>query len=269
MLDFFSQKNRILLREMVKTDFKLRYQGSLIGHLWSILKPLMLFTIMYLVFVRFLRFDDGTPHYAIGLLIGMVTWGFFSEATSMGMMSIVSRGDLLRKLNFSKEIIVISSVVGASINYVINLLVVFVFALINGVNFSVGWLTVIPLFLELFLFSAGIAFIIATLFVKYRDIGPIWEVVMQAGMYATPIIYSLTFILQRGQVKIAKLMMLNPLAQIIQDLRHFIVFSGSLRGWDLIGHKAIAIIPYFLPFIIFAIGYYIFHHQAKKFAEIL
>ena len=255
MLDFFSQKNRILLREMVKTDFKLRYQGSLIGHLWSILKPLMLFTIMYLVFVRFLRFDDGTPHYAIGLLIGMVTWSFFSEATSMGMMSIVSRGDLLRKLNFSKEIIVISSVVGASINYVINLLVVFVFALINGVNFSVGWLTVIPLFLELFL--------------KYRDIGTIWEVVMQAGMYATPIIYSLTFILQRGQVKIAKLMMLNPLAQIIQDLRHFIVFSGSLRGWDLIGHKAIAIIPYFLPFIIFAIGYYIFHHQAKKFAEIL
>ena len=111
MLDFFSQKNRILLREMVKTDFKLRYQGSLIGHLWSILKPLMLFTIMYLVFVRFLRFDDGTPHYAIGLLIGMVTWSFFSEATSMGMMSIVSRGDLLRKLNFSKEIIVISSVV--------------------------------------------------------------------------------------------------------------------------------------------------------------
>ena len=95
MLDFFSQKNRILLREMVKTDFKLRYQGSLIGHLWSILKPLMLFTIMYLVFVRFLRFDDGTPHYAIGLLIGMVTWSFFSEATSMGMMSIVSRGDLL------------------------------------------------------------------------------------------------------------------------------------------------------------------------------
>ena len=227
MLDFFSQKNRILLREMVKTDFKLRYQGSLIGHLWSILKPLMLFTIMYLVFVRFLRFDDG------------------------------------------KEIIVISSVVGASINYVINLLVVFVFALVNGVNFSVGWLTVIPLFLELFLFSAGIAFVLATLFVKYRDIGPIWEVVMQAGMYATPIIYSLTFILQRGQVKIAKLMMLNPLAQIIQDLRHFIVFSGSLRGWDLIGHKAIAIIPYFLPLVIFAIGYYIFHHQAKKFAEIL
>ena len=148
-MDLFSRKNMILLREMIKTDFKLRYQGSLIGHLWSILKPLLLFTIMYLVFVRFLRFDDGTPHYAIGLLIGMVTWNFFSEATNMGMMSIVSRGDLLRKLNFSKEIIVISSVVGAAINYSINLLVVFIFALVNGVAVSIGWLTVIPLFVEL------------------------------------------------------------------------------------------------------------------------
>ena len=116
-MKFFSKENKILLKEMVKTDFKLRYQGSLIGYLWSILKPMMLFTIMYLVFVRFLRFDDGTPHYAIGLLIGMVTWNFFAEATNMGMLSIVSRGDLLRKLNFSKEIIVISSVVGAAIIY--------------------------------------------------------------------------------------------------------------------------------------------------------
>ena len=151
-MNFFSKENRILLREMVKTDFKLRYQGSFIGHLWSILKPLMLFTIMYLVFVRFLRFDDGTPHYAIGLLIGMVTWSFFSEATNMGMMSIVSRGDLLRKLNFSKEIIVISSVVGASINYAINLIVVFIFAVVNGVPLTVGWLVIFPIFIELFLF---------------------------------------------------------------------------------------------------------------------
>lgn len=71
-MNFFSQKNRILLKELIKTDFKLRYQGSFIGYLWSILKPLMMFTIMYLVFVRFLRFDDGTPHYAVGLLLAMI-----------------------------------------------------------------------------------------------------------------------------------------------------------------------------------------------------
>lgn len=172
-------------------------------------------------------------------------------------------------MNFSKEIIVISSVVGASINYAINLIVVFIFAVVNGVPLTVGWLVIFPIFIELFLFSAGIAFLLSTLFVRFRDIGPIWEVVMQAGMYATPIIYSLTFILQRGQETVAKLMMINPLAQIIQDLRHYIVYSGSMRGWDLIGNKWIAMIPYLLPIFIFIIGYYIFHKSAKKFAEIL
>lgn len=268
-MDFLKKENRILLREMIKTDFKLRYQGSLVGHLWSILKPLMLFTVMYLVFVRFLRFDDGTPHYAVSLLMGMVTWTFFAESTSMGMTSIVARGDLLRKLNFSKEIIVFSSVSGAAINYAINLIVVFVFAFINGVKPSVGILIIFPLFIELVLLATGVALILSTLFVKYRDIGPIWEVVMQAGMYATPIIYSLKFILDRGQEKLASLMMLNPLAQIIQDLRAFIVYSGSQRGWDLWGNKMFALIPYILPIVVFMIGMLVFRKHSKRFAEIL
>ncbi|CYU38342.1 ABC transporter permease [Streptococcus suis] len=268
-MNLLNRENQILLKEMVKTDFKLRYQGSLIGHLWSILKPLLLFTIMYLVFVRFLRFDDGTPHYAVSLLLGMVTWNFFTEATNMGMMSIVSRGDLLRKLNFSKEIIVFSSVAGAAINYAINLMVVFVFAAINGVPFTWSVLVIIPLFFELALLATGIAFILSSLFVRFRDIGPIWEVFLQAGLYATPIIYSLTFILQRGQVTFAKLMMLNPVAQIIQDLRHFIVYSGSMTIRDLIQNPLIVAIPYVLPIIIFILGYIIFNKNSKRFAEIL
>lgn len=268
-MNLLNKENQILLREMIKTDFKLRYQGSLIGHLWSILKPLMLFTIMYLVFVQFLRFDDGTPHYAVGLLLGMVTWNFFTEATNMGMMSIVSRGDLLRKLNFSKEIIVFSSVAGAAINYSINLLVVLVFAVISGVEFSWTVLVIIPLFIELVLLATGVAFILSSLFVRFRDIGPIWEVCLQAGLYATPIIYSLTFILQRGQITIAKVMMLNPIAQIIQDLRHFLIYSGSMTIRDLIQNPFIVAIPYILPILIYVIGYLVFNKNAKRFAEIL
>ncbi|HEP1837598.1 TPA: ABC transporter permease [Streptococcus suis] len=268
-MNLLKKENQILLREMVKTDFKLRYQGSFIGHLWSILKPLMLFTIMYLVFVQFLRFDDGTPHYAVGLLLGMVTWNFFTEATNMGMMSIVSRGDLLRKLNFSKEIIVFSSVAGAAINYAINLVVVLVFALISGVQFTWTSLIIFPLFVELVLLATGVAFILSSLFVRFRDIGPIWEVVLQAGLYATPIIYSLTFIIQRGQTNIAKIMMLNPIAQIIQDLRHFLIYSGNMTIRDLISNPFIIVIPYLLPIVVFALGYIIFNKNAKRFAEIL
>ncbi|MGT2667193.1 ABC transporter permease [Streptococcus rifensis] len=268
-MNILVKENRILLKEMIKTDFKLRYQGSLIGHLWSILKPMMLFTIMYFVFIRFLRIDDGTPHTAIGVLFSLVTWNFFSEATNMGMLSIVNRGDLLRKLNFPKEIVVISSTASAGINYGINLLVVIAFALINGIQFSNKFLILIPLFIELVFLATGIAFILSSLFVKYRDIGPIWEVIMQAGMYGTPVIYSITYILQNGHNEIAKLLMLNPLAQIVQDIRHFIVFSGNPRGWDLINNKMIAIIPYIIPILIFVIGLFIFRKNAKKFAEIL
>lgn len=268
-MNLLNKENQILLREMVKTDFKLRYQGSLIGHLWSILKPLLLFTIMYLVFVRFLRFDDGTPHYAVGLLLGMVTWSFFTEATNMGMMSIVSRGDLLRKLNFSKEIIVFSSVAGAAINYAINLVVVLAFALISGVQFSWTSLIIFPLFIELVLLATGIAFILSSLFVRFRDIGPIWEVILQAGLYVTPIIYSLTFIVQRGQTVVAKLMILNPIAQVIQDLRHFLIYPGSMTIRDLISNPLIVIIPYLLPVFVYGIGYVIFNKNAKRFAEIL
>ncbi|MBF0780248.1 MULTISPECIES: ABC transporter permease [unclassified Granulicatella] len=263
-----SRKNRILLQELIKTDFKLRYQGSVMGHLWSILKPLLLFGIMYIVFVRFLKFDDGTPHNAVGLLLGMTTWNFFSEATNMGMHSIVSRGDLIRKLNFSKYIIVISSVMGAMINYIINLGVVVLFALINGVSFNLGWLMIIPLLLELVILATGISLVLASLYVKFRDIAPIWEVILQGGLYATPIIYSITFILQRGGSSVAQVMLLNPMAQIIQDLRHFLIHSSNVTVWqvnDFIG----VIIPYIIPVVMFMIGFVMFNKNAKKFAEIL
>lgn len=268
-MNLFNKENQILLREMVKTDFKLRYQGSIIGHLWSILKPFMMFTIMYLVFVQFLKFDDGTPHYAVSLLLGMVTWNFFTEATNMGMLSIAARGDLLRKISFPKEIIVISSIIGAAINYGINIAVVMFFAIINGVQLDFGVLMLLPAFVELITFATGLAFILSSFFVKYRDMGPIWELVLQAGMYSTPIIYSITYIIQRGHTGVAKIMMMNPIAQVVQDLRHHIVFDGATISWDIYDNKWMVAVPYLISIVVFIIGFTIFKKNSKKFAEIL
>ena len=125
--NIFSRRNRILLRELVITDFKLRYQGSVLGYLWSLLKPLMLFAIMYVVFVHFLRFGKNIEHFAVAMLLGIVMWTFFTEATGQGMQAIVSRGDLIRKINFPKYIIVVSGTISALINLTLNLVVVFVF----------------------------------------------------------------------------------------------------------------------------------------------
>lgn len=267
-MDLFSTKNRILLKELIKTDFKLRYQGSVIGYLWSILKPLMLFAIMYVVFIHFLRLGGDVPHFPVALLLGNVLWSFFSEATNMGMVSIVNRGDLLRKLNFPKEIIVLSAVFGAAINFTINLVVVLIFSLFNGVQFTWTIILAIPLFFELFLLVTGIAFILSTLFVRYRDLSQIWEVIMQAGMYATPIIYSLSFVLNKSVIA-AKLIMLNPMAQIIQDMRYFVIDRANIPVWQVINSKAVVLIPYLIPVIIFTIGVMVFSKHSKKFAEIL
>ncbi|MGT2754635.1 ABC transporter permease [Streptococcus ovis] len=267
-MDLFSKKNRILLSELIKTDFKLRYQGSVVGYLWSILKPLMTFAIMYIVFVRFLPLGGNVPHWAVALLLGNVIWSFFSEATNMGMVSIVTRGDLLRKLSFSKHIIVLSAICGAMINFSINFVVVLVFALINGVKFSWTIFLTPLLFIELFLFAFGIALLLSTLFVKFRDLGQIWEVFMQAGMYATPIIYPITIVLEKSQFA-GKLLMLSPLAQIIQDIRYFLIDRANVTIWQLSDNWVYILIPYLIPIIVFTIGLTVFNRNAKKFAEII
>src|SRR5882757_8181870 len=103
-----SKKNRALLRELVATDFKLRYQGSALGYLWSLFRPLFMFAILLSVFGYVLKIGSNIEHYPIYLLLGIVLWNFFVEATNNGLQSIVSRGDLIRKINFPKYIIAVS-----------------------------------------------------------------------------------------------------------------------------------------------------------------
>ncbi|GCF93928.1 transport permease protein [Enterococcus florum] len=264
----FERKNRILLRELVKTDFKLRYQGSVIGYIWSVLKPLMLFAVMYVVFIYFLRFGQDVPHFAVALLLGMVLWNFFTETTNLGMMSIVSRGDLLRKLSFPTHIIVVAISINALINLLISFVIVSIFGLINGVEIS-SFAWVVPfLLVELYAFSLGVAFVLATIYVRFRDIGPIWEVLLQIGMYMTPLIYPVTLVLDRSEW-IAKLLLLNPMAQIIQDMRYLLTSPVNITTWQLIEQKWVVVIPYVIPFIVLFVGFRLFDKSSKKFAEII
>jgi ABC-2 type transport system permease protein len=267
-MNLFDRKNIILLKELVKTDFKLRYQGSVVGYLWSILKPLMLFSVMYMVFIHFLRFGNGVPHFEVALLLGMVLWNFFAEITGNGLSSIVARGDLIRKLKFPNEIIIFSISISALINLAINFVIILIFALINGANVS-GYFFLAPLLIiEMYLLAVGVAFILGTLFVKFRDIAPIWEVVMQAGMYATPIIYPVAMVLKVSELG-AKLLLLNPIAQIIQDMRHILIDPANQTVFELWGMNPIVLIPYVIPVIIFIVGYRIFKKNSRKFAEII
>ena len=260
----------ILLRELVKTDFKLRYQGSMLGMAWSVLKPLMLFAVMYVVFVRFLRFGAGISHFAVSLLLAQTLWAFFQEATSKGMQAIVGRGDLLRKLKFPKYIVVVSSTVSALINLVISLFVVLIFMIVNGVEFRPTILLFPLVVVELYIFALGIAFLLSTMFVRFRDIGHIWDVIMQAWFYATPIIYPLTQLINVGWLSVAKLvLMLNPIAQIIQDARYLVVTTQTETIWGLVGQQCwlLKLIPLLIIAIVLLVGVTVFRRRSPYFAE--
>jgi ABC-2 type transport system permease protein len=261
-----NKKNRILLKELVKTDFKLRYQGSVLGHLWSILKPLMLFAIMYVVFVQFLRFGAGIPHFAVALLLALTLWTFFSEATSQGMTAIVNRGDLIRKINFPKYIVVVAATISALINLAINLGVVLIFAVINGVDFHWHFLLLPLVLVELYVFALAVAFLLSALYVKYRDVGHIWDVIMQAAFYATPIIYPISMVAATSAV-FAKVLLLNPVAQMIQDARYLMVNPSTETVWNYIGNPFIAIIPLLIVVALIILASTYFRKHSKRFAE--
>lgn len=265
--NIFSRKNRILLRELVITDFKLRYQGSVLGYVWSLLKPMLLFAIMFVVFVHFLRFGEGVEHFAVALLLGIVLWTFFSEATGQGMQAIVGRGDLIRKINFPKYIIVISGTVSALINLLLNLLVVFVFMLFDGVSF--GWSALLfPLsVVALYILSLGLAFLLSASYVKYRDVSHIWEIFMQGLFYATPIIYPLQMVIEK-MPEAASFIMLNPIATIIQDSRANLVgHEHVITNAQVAPNILFLIIPYLIIVLVSASGFLYFKKAQRKFAE--
>lgn len=262
----FSKKNRALLSELVRTDFKLRYQGSVLGYAWSLLRPLMMFAILYVVFVRFIPLGKDVPHYPVYLLLGIVLWTFFADMTTQSLGSIVGRGDLIRKIKIPRWMIVFSSSINALINLGLNLAVVLVFAALNDVDFLKTGVFLPVLLLEIYLFALGISLFLAAAFVRFRDIGYVWEVALQAGFYLTPILYPLAMI--KNELA-QKLILLNPIAQAIQDARYSVV---SHDDTIITIHKVFEggwyrLIPFAIVLTALLVGLTYFRAKSPTFAE--
>ena len=261
----------VVFKELVKTNFKLRYQGSYLGVLWSVLQPLMLFAVMYVVFVKFLKFTDGTPTFPISVLCGTCLWQFFTESTSMGMRSIVDRGDLLRKIHFPNYIIVAATTMGSMISLAINLGVVILFGFFAHAHYTWRVITVIPSILQLYAISLGVALLLGSLYVYFRDIGHIWDVILQALFYATPIIYPLSMVQKNPKFSwAADFMMLMPTTQTIMDIRHNLLSPEYVPTiWTVVDNKILCLIPYVLSVLVLWLGVHVFRKYSAKFAEVL
>lgn len=260
----FSKQNRALLSELVRTDFKLRYQGSVLGYTWSLLRPLFMFLILYIVFARFLNLGEDIPHYPSYLLIGIVLWQFFADMTNQSLSSIVGRGDLIRKIRIPRWMIVLSSSASAIINLLLNLIVVAVFMTINKAEVSASAVFFPIILAEIYLFALGISLFLSAAYVKYRDISYIWEVVMQAGFYLTPILYPLSMI---PKVEFQKILMINPMAQAIQDARALLVTPQTQTIAELFGTGGARFIPFVITIVFLLLGVLYFKKEAKTFAE--
>lgn len=255
----------MLLKELTKTDFKLRYQGSVLGYLWALLRPLLMFAILYIVFAKLLQFGNDIPHYPVYLLTGTVLWSFFTECSQQGIQAMVGRGDLIRKISFPKYIVTVSTTLTAVINVLINLVVIVIFALINGVTPSWSWLLVLPLLFELYVLSLGIAFLLGSINVKYRDVGSIWDVIIQALFYAVPIIYPISMVASTSALA-AKVILLNPIAQVIQDIRWSLITPVATTTVSFVGVWG-ELVAMGIVLIVFIIGAVVFRKRSRFFAE--
>jgi ABC-2 type transport system permease protein len=256
----------ILLKQLVKTDFKLRYQGSALGYAWSLLRPLFLFVILYIIFVKFIKSNGGIPHFPAYLLLGIIIWNFFTEMTSQSLTAIVGRGDLIRKIRIPRWIVVFSISISALINLGLNLIIFAVLMAWNHVPIM-DTIVLLPfILLEVYVLALGCSLFLAAAFVKFRDVSYIWEVALQAGFYLTPILYAMTLI---SNLQIQKLMLLNPMAQAIQDARYATVTHDDrvITSSRIFDSGPYMLIPLIIVAAIFLGGFLYFKKDAKNFAE--
>ncbi|MDQ2897856.1 MAG: ABC transporter permease [Actinomycetota bacterium] len=252
-------------------QWKLRFFGSALGYLWQLVRPLLLFLVLYLFFTQVARIGQGKgssyDDYGAQLLSAIVLFTFFSEATSGAVRSVIENETLVRKIQFPRMVIPLSVVLLALFNLGLNLIVVLIFALAAGVTPMLTWLE-LPVILAFFvLLCTGIAMLLSALFVYMRDIEPIWEVSSQILFYASPIIIPVVAVQQRVSPTLLHAYMLNPLADIIQQFRHAFITPATPSVSALLGSDVAVLIPVGIILAIFALGLWVFNRVAPRVAE--
>lgn len=256
-----------LVRTLAASEFKLRFAHSALGYAWTLSKPLMLFGVMYVVFSEMLRFGEGIEHYPVLLLMGIMLWGFFSEATSGAVTILVSRADLIRKVAFPRSALAVSVVATAVLLLAFNLVALAVFVMVAGVEPRLSWLLLLPLLVELIVLTTGVSLVLSGLFVFLRDIGQVWAVALQLLFYATPIIYPLELLEQQGVPLVWRQVLLcNPIAQIVHDSRRALLGPTTTSAHDVLG-MPLAFVPWGLTAMSMIAGLAIYRRYASRLAE--
>lgn len=227
---------------------------------------MFLFAILYVFFVHILHIGREIEHWGVSLLLGVVMWTFFSEVVKQGLKSVVSSGGIIRKINFPKYTIVVATSLSAFINLAINLVVVLIFAVVSGVEFNSGMLLIPVFIIQLYVFALGLAFLLSAINVKFRDIDYIWEIVSQALFYGSAIMFPINRVAEMS-AEVAQVLLLNPLAQTIQDARFFGISQGVYTSHTLTDNLLVIVAPYAISILVLFVGALYFKKKSPYFAE--
>ena len=251
---------------MAVQEFKLRFFGSVLGYLWQLMRPLMLFGVLYVMFTVIFAVSTQ-PAFGVALLLGIVLYTFFAEATGTAVTCVIDRENMVRKIQFPRMVIPMAVVLTACFNLVLNLGVVFVFALLSDVRPQWSWLGIVPLLVLLLVFASGIAMTLSALYVRYRDVQPIWDVILQVTFYGSLILVPYETVVEQGYERIASVLVANPLAAVVQEARHLVVDPSYVTVADAIGGGWRLLIPLAIVIATFALGLRVFNREAPRIAE--
>ena len=252
-----------LLTLISTTDFRKAYFGTALGYLWSLARPLMLFGVLLAVFTQVFRLGSQVPHYPVLLLFNIVLFGFFQEATSMAVTSIVTQESVVRKTQFPRLVIPLAVVLTSFYNLALNLVVVFVFILAFGVSPTWTWLLLPVLLAILFVFTTAVSMIVSSLFPRFRDTAIIWSVVVTALFYGTPVLYTLDVVPQT----LRNVMLLNPLAPLFELARSWIIDPNAPGPIAVAGNGLKLLAPGAIYVVVCVVAVWFFKREAPRIAE--
>ncbi len=251
---------------LARSEFKLRYFGSVLGYVWSLMRPLLFFGVLYFFFTAIFHVGKGIPHYGPYLLTGIVLWNYFAEATGNSVTCLVQREALVRKIRFPRMVIPLSVSLTATFNLVMNAIAVIVFALANGVTPTVRWLEMFPIAGAFIVMATGIAMLLSAAYVRFRDAQPIWEVTVQAWFYASPIMYLASRYGQFGHT-FQRLAMINPPAMLLTQMGHAFIGGPKFPAAASVGGLSSTLAAAALIVGAFAVGWWFFTREAPRVAE--
>jgi ABC-2 type transport system permease protein len=247
---------------LAATEFKLRFYGSVLGYAWTLARPFLFFGVIYLVFSEIAGLDANVDHYGVYILFGLVLFQFFGETTSNCVRCLAAREGLLRKMRFPRLVIPLSVVLTAIFNLGGTLVAALIFAIATGVYPTWSWLELPVIIVLVGAFATGIGLMLSALFVRYRDVAPIWEVVSQMLFYISPILYVTTLVPE--QYRDAYLV--NPLATLLTEMRAAVVDPSAPHPWDL-GSPVSMLLAAAIAVTAVVLGIFIFIRQAPRIAE--